>query len=229
MQSAQTLSRNTLAAMRLVNSNMSKTAGLLTSGTFFLIAIALIGWQAVCISSCKPMELMETLQSYLYRPGPNYYYSHFSGLQCACLLAFDALQTLRLFEHTCGQGAPSLRTRVLRALTPMYWTVLNASALACTICYSLTPKPEVTAIQALIFINSLVTLIKLFVDHKSRHERQTLKRVASGAKRYPRLSSFLHALANSVDRLLKSFRFVLSILFLVGAIQLAMRYRFQNP
>ena len=185
--------------MRIVNSNPSKTSGLLTSGTFFLVAIALIGWQAVRRSFCKRVELTETMQSYLHRSGPKYYYSHYGGLQCACVLAFDALQTLRLFERPFGQGTPSLRTRLLRALTTMYWTVLNASALACTVCYSLTPKPDVTAIQALVFINGLVALVKVFVNHQPREERQTLERISSGAKRHLLLSSFSQAFANGLD------------------------------
>lgn len=215
--------------MKVVYSNPYKAAGLSASGALFLVAIALIGWQAVCGSYSKWVELTERSQSYLFRPGPKYYYNHYSGLQFACVLAFDALQALRLIERSCGQATGTLRTRLLRALTTMYWSVLGVSAFACAICYGLTPKPDATAIQALIFINSLVALTRIFFGLRSREKQQNLERISSDANRNARLFSSSIAFVNGLNRLLKFVRFVLSVLFLAGAIQLAMQYRYQNP
>lgn len=215
--------------MRVAYSSLYRASSLLASGSFFLVAIALIGWQAVRGLYFKWVELTERSQSYLFRPGPKYYYNHYSGLQFACVLAFDALQALRIIERPCVQGTGNLRTRLLRALTTIYWSVLGLSAFACTICYGLTRKPDATAIQALIFINSLVVFTRIYVAPRSSKEQRTLERIPSGANRYARLSACSLAFVNGLNRVLEFVRFVLSVLFFAGAIQLAMQYHYQNP
>ncbi|KAF2630419.1 hypothetical protein BU25DRAFT_484495 [Macroventuria anomochaeta] len=199
--------------MKLVYTKKCKAGSLFASGILFLVAIAIICWQA----------------SYSYRPGPKYYYSHFSGLQFACALAFDALQVLRLVSQPYNRDLYLSRTRLLQIFTNTYWIVLSVSAFACAIGYGLTPKPDATAIQVLIFLNSAVALMKVIIDRISLKGTGTQAMPLPDSKRFSQSRRWFLAVSRNSNRLFKFMRFALSILFIVGAVQLAMQYRFKNP
>lgn len=172
--------------------------------------------------------LTQTSQSYSNHPGPKYYYSHFSSLQFASALAFDALQALRLVYQPCEQEL-RLRTRLARYLTIGYWIILSASGFTCAISYSLTPKPDATAIQALIFVHSAVVLLKMVIDWISPNTLYSKAASNYEPKPRPRLSRYLFAFCRNFNRVLKFIRLALSVLFIVGSVQLARQYRFRNP
>lgn len=213
--------------MKLGPTKLCRLGSLFASGIFFVVAIAIICWQAVRRPNLE-RAVLTILKSYTNRPGPNYYYSHFSGLQLACVLAFDALQVLRFIQQSHKRD-PCLRSRLHRFFTNIYWAVLGVSGLACAISYGLTPKTDATAMQVLIFLNSIVALTKIVVDRVSVKALDTKTMTDLGQKQPTPLWRFLYASGRNVNRLLKFVRFVLSILFIVGAVQLARQYRFKNP
>lgn len=144
-------------------------------------------------------------------------------------MAFDALQVLRLLSRPSKQDQHLFRARLFRLFASTYWIILSASAFACAICYGRTPKPDATAIQVLIFLHSIVALVKIFAGPMLLKETdpQTLSEV--NVTRFPKLRRFSFTFGRNLNRLLKIVRFVLSILFVVGAAQLASQYRFKNP
>jgi hypothetical protein len=181
-----------------------------------------------------------SVQSYANRPGPTSYYSSFSGLTFAASLSFAQLQLIAI---TLSQNHQSLRRWILllqKIGSLLYWTILTASGLACTIAYGFTPKPDVVSIQVLILLSGLAGLWILINAHNVTkyntkqlgmapyeavtNTPESLKQRAVSKKR-----KFFYAAGRYLNRVLKSIHAVLSILFIIGAVNLAMTYRYQNP
>jgi hypothetical protein len=164
--------------------------------------------------------------------GPETYHSHFSGLQFAAALAFDALQAIGLVYLPRARDQRLLRGRVLQLITYTYWIILAASAFACAISYGLVSKPESMGIQVLILLNSLLVLTKIATDGSAFKEIDTYGTQTTEypiLKQMSRVKKYLLATGRYFNCLLEIVRFVLSVLYIVGAIELARQYRFTNP
>ncbi|KAJ4366318.1 hypothetical protein N0V83_007954 [Neocucurbitaria cava] len=195
--------------------------GVLSAPTiFFLIAIALVGWHA----------------SFAQRPGPKDIRSHFSGLVFAAVLAFDALQLLKLVLWPSKRQNSRRRiiSRFLDISAKIYWVVLTVSALICAVGYGFTPNSDAVAIQVLTLLNGAVALTKFsvkrfIVGRNVDKGHATLQLPEQEQVSLPKWKRYLFAIGRHLNRLLKVVRFILSILFIVGALGLARQYRFENP
>ncbi|KAF2032078.1 hypothetical protein EK21DRAFT_110290 [Setomelanomma holmii] len=174
------------------------------------------------------MDQANELQSFIRRPGPTGIYSHFSGLFFAVALLFDAVQLLNQTLRQREMTMQGVWARVLVVSTWLHWVVVTVSGLVCAISYGCTPKPDGTGIQVLIFLNGALALSHLALknsqrikEHNADTECQVVKR-PSGRKRC------LVATGRYFDRLIKFIRLVVSILFIVGAINLARQYHFKK-
>ncbi|ORY15480.1 hypothetical protein BCR34DRAFT_178688 [Clohesyomyces aquaticus] len=183
------------------------------AGVLFLVAVALIGWEA----------------SFTNRPGPTEYYSHFSGLFFASALAFDALQSLKHTLRPSQRKPAGIIPRFLTYLTYLYWAVLTISGLICSGGYGLTPKADAVSIQVLIFLNGAVVSAKLAADHWSSKKLNDDNATHRNLEGVPRRKKWLFSIGRYGNRLLKFVRFVISVLFIVGAVDLARQYGFKNP
>lgn len=187
------------------------------------------------LASCRSVEHLSisqsnhSLQSYTYRPGPGSYYNHFSGLEFASALAFDTLQGMRTAGQFKKRIQQSLRNRLFHFVTDVYWIILAVSALIGAVGYGFTPNSDATAMQALIFINSAVVLIMIVINHRANINSEAETVLIEEPSQRSRSKGCLSATGRNFNRFLKLLRFVLSILFAMGAVQLASRYRFTNP
>lgn len=129
----------------------------------------------------------------------------------------------------------------------------------CGVGYAFTPKPDTTAIQFLSFLVGVISLAALLYLHRNRskeslmlendgnanidaatasHELPTFVDSADPAatnllsrrvRNSPRSSRFFFSVCRIINRFLKAVHWAMSILFISGAITLALTYRFSNP
>lgn len=129
----------------------------------------------------------------------------------------------------------------------------------CGVGYAITPKSDTSAIQFLSFVVGMVSLAALFCLHRNRFRESStfqsddnankddaatdheLPRFADGAepastnllsrhaKRSTRGSRFCFSFFRIINRFLKVVHWAMSILFISGAITLALTYRYSNP
>lgn len=179
------------------------------------------------------------------------YYSHFTGLYFSSCLIFQTIQNLLLVSG---------RTRTFRALwylccSYIYWTTLAVSGFMCAVAYSMTPKPDVVAIQSLIFLNGLTGVSSLIALHRI-HARRGLNqgnmelssenittgpavtnnklpghtgKIPTSSHQGSRGVRNFYCICKIFNRFLKVVHWVMSILFIAGAIQLGLTYSFTNP
>jgi hypothetical protein len=206
--------------------------------------------------SAQPNRSNIVHQSYVNRPGPSEYYSHFSGLFFAAALAFEAIQLLVLSQYTPVERSSRIIRLVYLIARFSYWTILAVSGLICAVAYGQTAKPDCASLQILIFLTSLVGVLCLV-----RNQRAGILEVSHGHSQDGDISRILSdndgqdmvvgssqmhdssakASQNSwwrrcctitgktLNRILMFCHFVISILFIVGAINLAKSYEFSNP
>lgn len=147
----------------------------------------------------------------------------------------------------------------------VYWITLTLSGFLCLVCYSFTPKPDVIAIQLLIFFAGLTGVGILHVLHAkyskeslcqssleiegthlesedNSNKHYTTARVSpilitdsctSLRERHQnyrsRFSRFCFSFWRVFNRFLKVVHWAMSVIFIAGAITLALSYRFTNP
>lgn len=112
----------------------------------------------------------------------------------------------------------------------------------CAVCYSFTPKPDATAIQFLIFFAGLTGVGSLFFlrpknsteglgQNNPEFEGRQLEREDDINKRYTtaRASRFCLSFWRIFNRFLKVVHWAMSVMFIAGAMTLALSYRFTNP
>jgi hypothetical protein len=180
------------------------------------------------------------MQSFVNRPGPTSYYSSFSGLSFACSLSFAALQLLAITRRWKLQNSRRW-VRILQGTSSfIYWIVLTVSGFACTIAYGFTPKPDAVGIQVLIFLTGLFgLLILILVPHVpninteqsgvTHYEAAANTPSNSKQQGIPKKRKCFYATGRYLNRFLKLIHTILSILFIIGGVNLAMTYKYQNP
>lgn len=129
----------------------------------------------------------------------------------------------------------------------------------CGVGYALTPKSDTAAIQFLSFVVGMISLIALFYLHRNwlreslilqsddnankdfaatGHELPTFtdgagpaprSLLSRRARRSTRGSRFCFSFCRIINRFLKVVHWAMSILFISGAITLALTYRYSNP
>lgn len=189
---------------------------------------------------------------YLEKPGPKAYYSHFAALYFSSCLLFQILQ----FFFLITGYSRAFRKRWFLWLAYVYWITITLSGFICAVCYSFTPKPDVTAIHFLIFFAGLTGVGILFVlptkhskrdpgesalQFEGRHlesEENTNNRDTITSLRGPELrrmkprgraSRLCLSFSRIFNRFLKVVHWAMSVIFIAGAITLASSYHFTNP
>ncbi|MCJ1466842.1 hypothetical protein MMC07_005463 [Pseudocyphellaria aurata] len=230
-------------------SNTIRRVFLLSAELFnFIVALAAFGlliWSGV----------------YTQKPGPKVYYSHFTGIYFSACLLFQIIQFFLLVASSTG----AIQKRWFLWLSYIYWITLTLSGFMCAVCYSFTPKPDVTAIQFLIFFAGLTGLGVIFVSGSVEASRQnrsgskdghleivddtdinfTTARVLSDStvdfntsieepemrhqRHRGRAARFFLSSGRILNRFLKVVHWAMSVMFIAGAITLALSYRFENP
>lgn len=176
------------------------------------------------------------------------YYSHFAGLYFSSCLLFQIIQFFLLVTGSTR----AFRKRWFLWLSYIYWSTLTLSGFMCAVCYSFTPKPDVIAIQFLVFFAGLTGLGVIVVSNSEEASRQNgsgsqgrhLESVDDTNKSYTtarvlsdptvdfdtgRASRFFLSFWRIFNRFLKVVHWAMSVMFIAGGITLALSYRFENP
>ena len=194
-------------------------------------------------------------QVYIKKPGPSTHRSHFAGIYLSSCLLFQIVQFfLLLYGYT-----RVFRKRFYAWLTYLYWITVTLSGFMCGVGYAFTPKPDTTAIEFLSFLVGMISLAALSYLHRNQFRESLilqndgnsnkdapttsheLPKFAHGAepaatslpsrqaRRSTRGSRFCFSFCRIINRFLKVVHWAMSILFISGAITLALAYRYPNP
>lgn len=169
------------------------------------------------------------MQSFIRHPGPDTVQSHFSGLIFCVALLFDGLQLLKLVLWHRQTRPFGILARLSITILWFYWIVITLSGLICAIAYGRVPKPDVVGIQTVIFLNGVAALSKLALTWWSYKKAQKDDRASQALEKEPVAKRCMLASGRYLNRLLKFVRFMISVLFIAGAVQLASQYRFDTP
>lgn len=200
----------------------------------------------------------------MQKPGPKVYSSHFTGIYFSSCLLFQIIQ---FFLLVTGRTR-AFKKRWTLWLTYVYWITLTLSGFMCGVCYSLTPKPDTTAVQFLICFTGLTGVGFIFIlnTKHAREARGQIRLEAEGIhlegeeninkqdmtarilsdptvdsqtspgelrlirqKHSGRASRFCLSFWRKFNRFLKAIHWAMSVMFIAGAITLALTYRFSNP
>lgn len=194
-------------------------------------------------------------QVYIKKPGPSTYRSHFTGIYLSSCLLFQIIQSFLLVSGYTRV----FRKSSYAWLTYLYWITVTLSGFMCGVSYAFTPKPDTSAIQFLSFLVGMISLAALLYLHRNRskeslilqtggnankdaatvsHELPTFvdgadlaatNLLSRRARRSTRSSRFCFSFCRIINRFLKVVHWAMSILFISGAITLALTYRFSNP
>lgn len=194
-------------------------------------------------------------QVYIKKPGPSTYRSHFAGIYLSSCLLFQTIQ----FSLLVSGYTRVFRRSFYAWLTYLYWITVTLSGFMCGVGYAFTPKHDTTAIQFLSFLAGMISLAALFYLHRTRfsenlilqsdgnsnkdaattsHELPTfadgaepaaISLLSRQAKRSTRGSRFCLSFCRIINRFLKVVHWAMSIMFISGAITLALTYRYPNP
>lgn len=200
-------------------------------------------------------------QVYIRKPGPKEYSSHFSGLFYSSCLVFQTTQFFLLITGRTG----TFRNKWYLRFSLFYWISTSLSGFICGIAFTFTPKPDVVAIEFLVFFSALTAVMYLIftkqsqprealVNRQDLHEAMIIQSSSNehsttipgdhqhiakfdssqrGEPRWPqrgrRCSRLCLRICKIFNRFLKVVHWGFSVLFIAGAIVLALSYRFSNP